>query len=317
MTGRKFGRLTVIEQVEDYISPSGKHYDRWHCICDCGNDNVYVIGKSLRSKVTKACGCLNRTFTDLSGLKFGKLTVLERTEDYIDKSGVHYLMWKCICDCNKDKIVYVRGNNLKNGITQSCGCLQKELASKQFKKYNTYDLSGEYGIGYSEEGRIFYFDLEDYDKIKDYYWNYYSEKDHHVIGKIKNDKENYSIELHRFLLNIERNSKIIVDHINTHHPEDNRKANLRIVTQSENNMNRKLAINNKSGVVGVCWDKNNNCWLAQIGFNGQKIKLGRFKNKEDAIKARKEAEEKYFGEHSYDNSQKQWKENFCEKQNLS
>ena len=63
--------------------------------------------------------------------------------------------------------------------------------------------------------------------------------------------------------------------------------------------------------------KNNNCWLAQIGFNGQKIKLGRFKNKEDAIKARKEAEEKYFGEHSYDNSQKQWKENFGEKQNLS
>ena len=122
----------------------------------------------------------------------------------------------------------------------------------------------------------------------------------------------YSIELHRFLLNIERNSKIIVDHINTHHPEDNRKANLRIVTQSENNMNRKLAINNKSGVVGVCWDKNNNCWLAQIGFDSQKIRLGYFKNKEDAIKARKEAEEKYFGEHSYDNSQKQWKENFGE-----
>ena len=105
MTGRKFGRLTVIEQVEDYISPSGKHYDRWHCICDCGNDNVYVIGKSLRSKTTKACGCLNRTFTDLSGLKFGKLTVLERADDYIDKSGVHYLMWKCICDWKKDKIV--------------------------------------------------------------------------------------------------------------------------------------------------------------------------------------------------------------------
>lgn len=48
-----------------------------------------------------------------------------------------------------------------------------------------------------------------------------------------------------------------------------------------------------------------------------KCECGYFKNKEDAIKARKEAEEKYFGEYSYDNSQKQWKENFCEEQNLS
>ncbi|WP_368488451.1 hypothetical protein [Clostridium sp. BJN0013] len=37
-------------------------------------------------------------------------------------------------------------------------------------KYNTYDLTGEYGIGYDAKGNIFYFDLEDYDRIKDFYW---------------------------------------------------------------------------------------------------------------------------------------------------
>ena len=38
------------------------------------------------------------------------------------------------------------------------------------KKYNTYDLTGEYGIGYTSKDEEFYFDLEDYDKIKDYCW---------------------------------------------------------------------------------------------------------------------------------------------------
>ena len=94
--------------------------------------------------------------------------------------------------------------------------------------------------------------------------------------------------------------------------EDNRKSNLRIVSNSENQMNRKLAKNNTSGTSGVDWLKRNNLWRSRITINNQSVTLGYYKNKEDAIKARKEAEEKYFGEYSYDNSQKQWKENFGE-----
>ena len=45
---------------------------------------------------------------------------------------------------------------------------------KKFKKYNTYDLSGEYGIGYTSKGEEFWFDLNDYNKIKDYCWYYNS-----------------------------------------------------------------------------------------------------------------------------------------------
>lgn len=52
--------------------------------------------------------------------------------------------------------------------------------------------------------------------------------------------------------------------------------------------------NNKSGVKGVCWVKRFNKWNAQIGFKGKVINLGYFLNLEDAIKARKKAEEKYF-----------------------
>lgn len=245
---------------------------------------------------------------------FDKLTVIERVEDYVSPNGRHEPQWLCKCECGNFK--KVRGTSLRQGLVTSCGCYRRQLGIDRLrnhnKKYNTYDLSGEYGIGYTESGIAFYFDLEDYDKIKDYYWSNKGE-DLHFWGRVNNQK----IPLHRFIMNLEQKSNLIVDHINTHHPEDNRKANLRIVTQTENQMNRKLATNNKSGITGVYWNKRDKCWLAQIGLNNQKIRLGCFKNKDDAIKARKEAEEKYFGEYSYDNSQKQWKENFYEEQNLS
>ena len=50
--------------------------------------------------------------------------------------------------------------------------------------------------------------------------------------------------------------------------------------------------NNKSGKTGVCWDKDLQKWRAYITFQGKRYKLGAYKNKEDAIQARKEAEEK-------------------------
>lgn len=58
--------------------------------------------------------------------------------------------------------------------------------------------------------------------------------------------------------------------------------------------NSKLLKNNRSGTTGVCWDKNKNKWIAQIWFKGKNYKLGYFKDKDEAIKARKGAEEKLF-----------------------
>ena len=83
---------------------------------------------------------------------------------------------------------------------------------------------------------------------------------------------------------------------------DNRKSNLRICTSSQNNMNRKIFSNNKSGCTGVIWNKDTNKWIAYITVNKKRIHLGSFINFKDAKQARKEAEEKYFGEWSYNNS---------------
>lgn len=60
------------------------------------------------------------------------------------------------------------------------------------------------------------------------------------------------------------------------------------------NLSQKVSKNNTSGIKGVCWDKNKQLWRAQIKYQSKCIYLGSFAKKEDAAKARKEAEEKYF-----------------------
>ena len=83
--------------------------------------------------------------SNLIGQKFGRLTVIERLENTKDGQT----RWLCQCECgNKTS---VRISNLKNGHVKSCGCLNRELTSKRSKKYNSYDLSGEYGIFYKED----------------------------------------------------------------------------------------------------------------------------------------------------------------------
>lgn len=64
---------------------------------------------------------------DLTGMRFGRLNVVERAEDAYRKNGKPRQRWLCRCDCGKEKIVY--GENLTGGKTLSCGCLQKEKAS--------------------------------------------------------------------------------------------------------------------------------------------------------------------------------------------
>lgn len=84
-----------------------------------------------------------------------------------------------------------------------------------------------------------------------------------------------------------------LDHINRI-KDDNRIENLRECTSKENQQNTDLQKNNTSGFKGVGWYKKYNKWCAKIKVDGKYIFLGYFENKEDAIKVRKESEEKYW-----------------------
>lgn len=73
---------------------------------------------------------------DLTGQRFGRWTVLGRAPDHVCDSGYHQIMWNCRCDCGTEKVV--RGKSLKYGISQSCGCLQKEGISERASKHGGF-----------------------------------------------------------------------------------------------------------------------------------------------------------------------------------
>lgn len=81
-----------------------------------------------------------------------------------------------------------------------------------------------------------------------------------------------------------------IDHINGN-GIDNRINNLREVSCSENQKNRRLSSNNKTGLTGVFFNKN--AFVAQIKSNGNQYYLGRFSNFFDACCARKSADNKF------------------------
>lgn len=166
LTGQRFGRLTVIGvDHKDKDSGDNSRYF-WKCQCDCGKTTV-VVSSSLKNGYSKSCGCLqaeasalrakDRTI-DLTGHKYGLLTVIERVDDP-DREG--FSLWRCLCDCGNEKLV--EGHNLRSGLVASCGCLNQskyELFVLQYFEEKGYES----GIDYEAQKR--FDDLRGYDDGK-------------------------------------------------------------------------------------------------------------------------------------------------------
>lgn len=110
LAGQRFGKLVVISKTD----LRRRRYVVWKCICDCGNI-CYVPSSYLHDGRTKSCGC--SAIKDLSGMRFGKLTVLCDTGRRTPRGGT---IWQCRCDCGN--ITNVIQWNLTTGGTKSCGC---------------------------------------------------------------------------------------------------------------------------------------------------------------------------------------------------
>lgn len=130
MTGQRFGRLTVIERAESRGSNAW-----WVCKCDCGNTHT-VRSTELRTGASKSCGCLKGAhLIDLTGQKFGRLTVLSRAETKKDRKA----RWLCLCDCGAETVAL--GYSLRNGTTKSCGCYKREQIAQAGRSNVTHGLS--------------------------------------------------------------------------------------------------------------------------------------------------------------------------------
>ena len=130
VSGRRFGRLTVIGPGESSGSNAG-----WVCRCDCGTIRTFR-GVCLERGSTKSCGCLGRENTrkrnckNIVGQKFGRLTVIAKTEERRQRQ----VMWVCKCECGNT--IDVRGASLRLGGTNSCGCIRKEMVGPKHPSWN-------------------------------------------------------------------------------------------------------------------------------------------------------------------------------------
>ena len=168
MIGERYGSLVVIEKVKI----QGKPKTYWKCQCDCGNTCV-VEDSHLKNGHTKSCGCrrrirLREKRLDLTGQRYGRLVVLGpatgNTENLVaagwkndrskeltaSRAGCSGKVagetavsqsirpdrmsdyWLCQCDCGKQCVC--RKENLRSGVTRSCGCLQEEQRKVNMKK---------------------------------------------------------------------------------------------------------------------------------------------------------------------------------------
>lgn len=142
------------------------------------------------------------------------------------------------------------------------------------------------------KNKISLLDDEDYEKVISSPYKWYAIKSRNTYYGYGQSKGIYVL-LHRFIMEPENGLQI--DHINRD-GLDNRRENLRIVTNAENQINK--ATNNSSGYRGVwlCKDKfRSKCWSASITISGKRIKLGRYSTAKEAAIAYNEAATKYFG----------------------
>lgn len=162
---------------------------------------------------------------------------------------------------------------------------------KQIKpyKHNKYDLNSNIGIGWTiNTNKEFYFDKEDYEKIKDYCWREHINKDGYCSLEANNI--NHTIIRFHWVLGCKG-----YDHIDRN-PLNNQKSNLRKATAVENTRNRNKQRNNTSGIIGVCWAKGRNKWQATVKVDKKNKHLGYFEDFTEAVKARLKGEKKYYGE---------------------
>lgn len=155
---------------------------------------------------------------------------------------------------------------------------------------------------------VYIFDYKDFDFAIRHHWFATGGNYRYLRAKSNGQIIKFHIEIMKkeILEFINKNhymKRAIVDHRDGDY-KNNRRKNLRVRTQSENNMNKNIQSNNKTGIVGVSWHKRDKMWSAKISVNNKSIHLGEYYYLRNAVKSRIEAENKHFGEHAFRNRER-------------
>lgn len=208
MIGQKFGLLTVLERA----GSDRQRCALWKCQCDCGEYTV-VRGANLRNGHTQSCGKHNRgnrtghpnqlkgqenlaiytnAWPTMIGQKYGKLLVLERAGNHIYPSGQTQPRLRCKCDCGNE--VIVAPQSLRNGATQSCGCITTSIGESNIQQIlleNNIEFIK--GYKFSDLGSLRYdFYLPNYNRLIEF-----DGRQHNNPSSLWDDKESFETRKHR------------------------------------------------------------------------------------------------------------------------
>jgi len=264
LTGERFGRLIVIKD-------SGKRDKAanviWTCKCDCGR-TINTSARKLKTGDAKSCGCLYDEIRrpDLTGQKFGRLTVINKAKQA--ESG--NVCWVCKCDCGQTTMV--RTNKLISGHTLSCGCLLREYVEGSRLK-----LSGQ---------RFGFLTVIKESNLRT--------NDMGMKWECQCDCGNMIVVAGNSLVQGSTQScGCLKDSTFKSMYESNLQKNCKEGTYLPL-LYAGLRKDNATGVKGVYLEGCTKKYRAAIAISGRQYKLGRYANIDDAICARKEAEDKYF-----------------------
>lgn len=222
---------------------------------------------------------------DLVNQIFGRLKVVSKA------TPIGYrARWHCQCSCGKTKDVLEQ--NLLNGHVKSCGCLLSQASQTRMAKYNNSINRENHGETNSRLYRIWAgMKARCYGKTSSSYPQY------GLRGiKVCDDWKSSYISFKKWSLNNGYSDSLTLDRINAN--GDYCPNNCRWVSMSVQEFNKRTTSRNTSGCVGVSFNSRQNKWVSYINKNHKQYFLGSFANKEDAINARKIAEEELFNQQS-------------------
>lgn len=286
-------KQNYIGHTFEYWEVIGQNGSVLTCKCKCGTVKDIPLNKLIsgRTKSCRECTFI-RKYNNVKGSVYGNYKVVSDAYKKIYGKNKHIFV---SCECLLcGQIQEIPISCLLRGERSSC---QVCAAKMNLKKANTVNELHKYDNNIYEEKDNYYvlhvgdnevlFDKEDYDVVKPHVWRIVS--GYAYTGHLKGSglSSMHHLILKKYNSDLIFDSHTQSDHINRNRL-DNRKQNLRVVSIDDNLKNRGMFRNNTSGCKGVSLV--DGLWRASIGCDNEMYCLGNFTNFEDAVSARKEAE---------------------------
>jgi|SRR5699024_7669222 len=202
---------------------------------------------------------------NLKGKQFGKLTVIKRVEN--DKHGK--AKWLCKCECGNQTTP--SASDLRSGKSKTCGCSR---VTHGLSHHRTHVIFTQMKVRCYNPSNISY--------------PWYGGKGVEICEQWKDDFPAF----HEWAVNNGYQDGLEIDRIdsNGNYSPDN----CRWVDRVVQGQNQKIRSDNTSGVRGVKWNSSRSKWEVGISVNKKRLYLGLYEDFDEAVKVRREAEEKHW-----------------------